>query len=303
MIHSDRAMMRLAVTGQAGQVARALGEVGAREGVEVVPLARPAFDLTLPETVLPILRAAGVDAVINAAAYTAVDAAQDDAASAFAVNEGGAAAVAQAAQVLGIPLVHLSTDYVFDGSGTRPWREGDQTGPLGVYGASKLAGEIAVAQACADHAILRTAWVYSSFGANFVKTMLRLGAERDVVRVVEDQIGNPTSAHDIGQGVIGVVRNLLTSADPALRGTFHMVGAGATSWAGFARETFRLAALHGRPAPHVIGIPAADYPTPAARPANSRLDCTALRAAHNITLPDWRDSLATVVGRLMESDA
>jgi len=133
MIHSDRVMMRLAVTGQAGQVARALGEVGAREGVEVVPLARPAFDLTLPETVLPILRAAGVDAVINAAAYTAVDAA-----SAFAVNEGGAAAVAQAAQVLGISLFQLSTDYVFEGSGTRPWREGDHTGPLGVYGASTL---------------------------------------------------------------------------------------------------------------------------------------------------------------------
>lgn len=295
------AVMRLAVTGQAGQMARALVEVGLREGVEVVPLARPVLDLTQPDTVLPALRAVGVDAVINAAAYTAVDAAQDDAANAFAVNEGGAAAVAQAAEVLGIPVVHLSTDYVFDGSGTMPWREGDQTGPLGVYGASKLAGEGAVARACTNHAILRTAWVYSPFGANFVKTMLRLGADRDVLRIVEDQIGNPTSAHDIAQGVIGVARNLLSSNGPALRGTFHMAGTGAVSWAGFARETFRLAALHGRPTPQVIGIPAVDYPTPAARPANSQLDCTALAVAHNITLPVWRDSLAIVVGRLMES--
>ncbi|SOH95426.1 dTDP-4-dehydrorhamnose reductase [Monaibacterium marinum] len=296
-----RGQMRLAVTGQTGQVARALVELGMREGMEVVPLARPVFDLAQPDTVLPALRAAGVDAVVNAAAYTAVDAAQDDAANAFAVNEGGAAAVAQAAQVLGIPVVHLSTDYVFDGSGTMPWREGDRTGPLGVYGASKLAGESAIARACANHAILRTAWVYSPFGANFVKTMLRLGADRDVLRVVQDQIGNPTSAHDIAQGVIGVARNLLSSADPTLRGTFHMAGTGAVSWAGFARETFRLAALHGQTAPQVIGIPAADYPTPAARPANSQLDCAALADVHGITLPNWRDGLAIVVGRLMES--
>lgn len=283
--------MRIAVTGQAGQVARALVEVHG----DVVTLARPELDLTRPATVLPALRAAGADVVVNAAAYTGVDAAESDAEAAFAVNEGGARAVACAAAELNLPVIQISTDYVFDGSGDAPWREDHPTGPLGVYGASKLAGEVAVAAATPNHAILRTSWVYSPFGANFVKTMLRLGAERDVLRVVADQVGHPTAAHDIARGVIAVAGNLM-QPDPAYRGTFHMAGTGETSWAGFARETFALAGMDVT----VEGIATEDYPTPAARPRNSRLDCTHLAATHGVRLPYWQVSLRDVVTRLRE---
>ena len=291
--------MRLAVTGRTGQVARALAETGPRAGVEVVALARPALDLAVPGTVLPALRAAGVDAVVNAAAHTGVDAAEDDAEAAFALNEGGARDVARAAAELGLPVIQLSTDYVFDGSGDRPWREDDPTGPLGVYGASKLAGEAAVRAATANHAILRTSWVHSPFGSNFVKTMLRLGAERDVLRVVDDQIGAPTSAHDIAAGVIAVARNLLADPGPALRGTFHMAACGETSWAGFARETFARAGL----GVEVTGIASEDWPTRAARPRNSRLDCTKLLRVHGVALPHWHEGLAPVIARLREDIA
>ena len=284
--------MRIAVTGQAGQVARALVEVHG----DVVTLARPAVDLMQPDTVLPALRAAGADVVVNAAAYTGVDAAESDAKAAFAVNEGGARAVAEAAAELNLPVIQISTDYVFDGSVDAPWREDHPTGPLGVYGASKLAGEVAVAAATPNHAILRTSWVYSPFGANFVKTMLRLGAERDALRVVADQIGHPTAAHDIARGVIAVAGNLM-QPDPAYRGTFHMAAAGETSWAGFARETFALAGMDVT----VEGIATEDYPTPAARPRNSRLDCAHLAATHGVHLPDWRASLRDVVTRLSEN--
>jgi len=293
--------MKLAVTGRDGQVARALAEVAAAAGITLIPLARPEVDLTRPETIAPALHAAGVDAVISAAAFTAVDAAESDADAAFAINEGGARAVALAAADLNIPILHLSTDYVFDGSGDTPWREGDATGPLGVYGASKLAGERAVAAATDNHAILRTAWVYSPFGANFVKTMLRVGADRDELKVVEDQIGHPTSAHHIASALIGIARNLTTSPDPALRGTFHMVAEGTTSWAGFARETFAVASRHGFSAPRVTGITTSDYPTPAARPGNSRLDTTKLSQAHGIALPRWQEGTSEVVNRLMEN--
>ena len=284
--------MRIAVTGRAGQVARALVEVHG----DVVTLARPEVDLLRPESVLPALRAAGADVVVNAAAYTAVDAAESDAEAAFAVNEAGAQAVARAAAVLGMPVIQISTDYVFDGSGDVPWREDHPTGPLGVYGASKLAGEGAVRAATSNHAILRTAWVYSPFGANFVKTMLRLGAERDALRVVDDQVGHPTSAHDIARSVVTVARNLMRP-DTDFRGTFHMAGAGETSWAGLARAIFAVAGMDVT----VEGIVTEDYPTPAARPRNSRLDCTHLEATHGVCLPDWRISLAPVVTRLMEN--
>ena len=285
--------MRIAVTGRAGQVARALVEVHG----DVVTLARPEVDLLRPESVLPALRAAGADVVVNAAAYTAVDAAESDAEAAFAVNEGGARAVARAAAELGLPVIQISTDYVFDGSGDVPWREDHPTGPLGVYGASKLAGEGAVRAATPNHAILRTAWVYSPFGANFVKTMLRLGAERDVLRVVDDQVGHPTSAHDIAGVIVAVACNLLARPDTALRGTFHMAGTDTTSWAGFARETFVLAGM----GVEVRDILSTEYPTPAARPRNSRLDCTKLIVRHGVGLPDWQTSLRSVVTRLMEN--
>lgn len=295
--------MRLAVTGQHGQVARALAE-RASAGITVVPLARPAFDLADPATIAPALAAAGADAVVSAAAYTAVDRAESEPDLAHAINAAGPGALATAAHALGLPLVHLSTDYVFDGQADRPYREDDPTGPTGVYGASKLAGEAAVLAAHPRAAVLRTAWVYSPFGANFVKTMLRLAATRDEVGVVDDQRGNPTSALAIADGVLAVVANLRARGDdPALSGVFHMTAAGEASWADFAEAVFAISAAHGGPQARVRRITTADYPTPARRPANSRLDCARLGHVHACSLPAWQASLEPVVVRLIEEGA
>ncbi|WP_181707957.1 dTDP-4-dehydrorhamnose reductase [Chthonobacter rhizosphaerae] len=291
--------MRIAVTGREGQVVQSLLERGPIAGATVIAVGRPDLDLADPGTVMPALEAAAPDLVVSAAAYTAVDKAETDAATAHAVNGAGAGAVAAAAARLGVPVIHLSTDYVFDGAKPDPYVETDPTGPLGVYGASKLAGEAAVAAAAPDHVILRTAWVYSPFGANFVKTMLRVGETRDVVRVVADQHGRPTAALDIADAVIQVGRNLLGSDDPALRGVFHMAAGGEATWADFAEAIFAEAAARGRRVPAVERIATTDYPTPARRPANSRLDGTKLSNAHGVVLPDWRASLGVCMDRLL----
>ena len=202
---------------------------------------------------------------------------------------------------MNVPVIHLSTDYVFDGTADRPYREDDPVSPLGAYGASKLLGEEAVAAEAENYAILRTAWVYSPFGKNFVKTMLRLAGEREELGVVADQYGSPTSALDIADGIIAVSRNLLERPDDrSLRGLFHMTGTGFTSWADFAAEIFSLSAKFGGPSAKVRPIASADYPTPAKRPANSRLDCTKLKEVHGVTLPPWRQSLEPCVKRLIE---
>ncbi|ABD06274.1 dTDP-4-dehydrorhamnose reductase [Rhodopseudomonas palustris HaA2] len=291
--------MRLAVTGRHGQVARSLLE-RAPADIDIVPLARPEVDLQQPRAVAEAMAAARPDAVVNAAAYTAVDLAETEAELAHRINEAGAGAVAAAAARLGIPVVHLSTDYVFDGSLSRPYREDDETGPLGVYGASKLAGERAVAAGNPDHAILRTAWVYSPFGKNFVRTMLTLAETRDELSIVCDQRGAPSYALDIADGIFTVVRNLLARPDDAaLRGVFHMTGRGDTDWAGFAEAIFACSADAGGPAARVKRIATSDYPTAARRPANSRLDTARLAARHGVRLPDWRDSLPSCVDRLL----
>jgi dTDP-4-dehydrorhamnose reductase len=295
--------LRIAVTGTAGQVVRALDERAGGHAVTMLPLGRPGLDLAAPESVAPALRAARPDAVVNAAAYTAVDKAESEAGLALAVNGAGAGAVAEAAAVLGIPVLQLSTDYVFDGTGDRPWREDDPTAPLGSYGRSKLAGEAAVRHATRDHAILRTAWVYSPFGQNFVRTMLRLARTRETVTVVADQHGCPTSALDLADGLLRVARNLVERpAEAGLRGTFHMAGAGDTSWCDFARAVFAAAAVRGGPSARVEPIATADYPTPAQRPRNSRLDCGKLARVHGVALPPWPGSLDACVARLLESD-
>lgn len=207
--------------------------------------------------------------------------------------------MAQAAHKLGVPLVHISTDYVFDGTLDRPYAESDPTGPTGVYGASKLAGEHAVLAIHADNsAIVRVAWVYSPFGANFVKTMLRLAADRDEVGVVADQVGNPTSALDIADGIIQVVTNLVSDSSLGLRGVFHMTAQGEASWADFAGAIFAASAARGGPSARVRRISTADYPTPATRPVNSRLDCGLIAKVHGLALPDWRRSLEGVIDRL-----
>jgi dTDP-4-dehydrorhamnose reductase len=296
--------LKIAVTGNSGQVVTALLERGAVVGHDVIALGRPELDLADPRTVLRALQAAAPDVVVSAAAYTAVDQAESEADLALAINGAGAGAVATAAKVLGVPLIHISTDYVFDGALDRPYLESDPTGPTGAYGASKLAGEQAVQKVYSEgSAVLRVAWVYSPFGANFVKTMLRLAGDRDEVSVVADQIGNPTSALDIADGILMVAANLAESDDPALRGIFHMTAQGEASWAEFADAIFAASAGHGGPHASVKPITTADYPTPATRPANSRLDCSLIETTHGVTLPDWRSALETVVSRLQADSA
>jgi dTDP-4-dehydrorhamnose reductase len=198
-----------------------------------------------------------------------------------------------------VPLVHLSTDYVFDGTKPEPYVEGDPTGPQTIYGASKLAGERAVLAVCSNTAVLRTAWVYSPFGTNFAKTMLRLARQREQIGVVADQHGNPTSAIDVARGIIKVASNLATDGETRLRGIFHMAGSGEATWASFAEAVFAASAECNGPSAAVLPIPTSQYPTPAKRPANSRLDSTKLARLHDVRLPDWRHSVQQVVRRLL----
>jgi dTDP-4-dehydrorhamnose reductase len=290
--------MRIAVTGSKGQAATSLLE-RAGPKLEVVALGRPAFDLTDRDAVVAGLEAAHPDVIVNAAAYTAVDKAEAEEALAFRVNGEGAGHVAEAAARLGVPLLHLSTDYVFDGALDRPYREDDPTGPTGSYGRSKLAGEKEVAGRCRDSVILRTAWVYSPFGANFVRTMLRLNETRDEVGVVADQRGNPTSALDIADALVAIAARVKGDPAPTLRGIFHMTGSGEGTWADFAEAVFGEAEARGRRPTRVKRIATADYPTPARRPANSRLDNEKLARVYGFRLPEWRSSVAACCARLL----
>jgi dTDP-4-dehydrorhamnose reductase len=235
--------------------------------------------------------------VINAAAYTAVDKAESEPARAFAANRDGAGAVAAAARGLGVPLIHLSTDYVYPGNKAEPYVESDDTGPLGVYGQSKLEGEQAVRAAHPGAIILRTSWVYSPFGGNFVKTMLRIGKEREVVKVVDDQHGNPTSAIDIADAILRIAPGLV--AMPGEGGIYHLCGTGSTTWCGFARHIFSCSAKLGGPTPCVEAITTAEFPTPARRPSNSRLDMQAFTARFGFTTRPWQEATAEAVERLL----
>lgn len=290
----------MVVTGRNGQIVRSLMERARGSEFEIVPLGRPELDLTASEeTIISAIEAARPDIVISAAAYTAVDKAESEPELAFAINEAGARAVARAAHKLGVPLVHLSTDYVFDGTKASPYVEDDAPNPTGVYGSSKLAGEQAVLAEHDNCAVLRTAWVYSPFGSNFVRTMLRLGGDRDEIGVVADQRGNPTNALDIAEGILSVATNLVARTDPGQRGIFHLAAREEASWADFAEAIFAASAEVGGPSASVRRITAADYPTPARRPANSRLDCAKIERIHGVRLPSWRQSLPPVVSRLV----
>ncbi len=292
--------MRIAVTGREGQVARSLLAT-APSGIEVIAIGRPELDLANPASVLPALAAAQPDVIISAAAYTAVDKAESEPDSAFAVNAAGAGAVSEAAAKLGIPVIHLSTDYVFSGEKLAPYVETDPTGPISVYGSTKLEGELRVAAGNADHVILRTAWVYSPFGANFVKTMLRLAETRDELRVVADQRGCPTAALDIADAILAIAARLKADPDPALRGTFHLTGTGEATWADFATEIFAQSRALGGNSVVVTPITTAEYPTPARRPANSRLSGDKLAATYGIRLPDWKSSTEIAVKAILKN--
>ena len=289
--------MRIAVTGRNGQLATALAERAAGyPGIDIVLQGRPGLDLEQPQTIAPALTAARPDLVVNAAAYTAVDKAESEEARATTVNGAGAGAAAAAAWRCGVPFIQISTDYVYPGDKPSPYVETDSVGPLGAYGRSKLAGERAVAAAHPHALIFRTAWVYSPFGANFVRTMLRVGRERPVLSVVADQFGNPTSALDIADAILRIAPEL-TPQTPG--GIYHLAGEGYVSWHGFAGEIFRLAAALGGPAPEVRKITTAEYPTPARRPANSRLDTAAFRSRFGFGLRAWPEALAETVNRLL----
>ena len=292
--------MRIAVTGRGGQLANALLERAAGlPDVTLLAFVRAAFDLTRPDAMLPELRKVRPDIVVNAAAYTAVDKAESEPDVAMAVNGAGAGAVAAAAKALGVPIVQISTDYVFDGRKASPYVEADPVNPLNAYGRSKLAGEQAVAAANPDHAILRTSWVYAAEGKNFLRTMLSLAEARPELRIVADQHGAPGYAPDLADAVLKVSRNLLArKQDSGLRGVFHMAGAGEASWADFAETIFAGSAKRGGPSAKVTRISTTEYPTPAARPLNSRLDCGRLAAVHGVTLPDWRDGLGRCLERV-----
>jgi dTDP-4-dehydrorhamnose reductase len=279
--------MGILVFGKTGQVAR---ELAAHPGVTC--LDRDAADLSDPAACAAAIHAAHPKMVINAAAYTAVDKAEDDEAMAHVINGDAPGAMAQACAGLDIPFVSISTDYVFDGSGTRAWKPEDATGPLGVYGRSKLAGERAVVDAGGAYGILRTSWVVSAHGNNFVKTMLRLGAERDELSIVADQIGGPTPARDIAAACLQV--GLQLQDDSAKAGIYHFSGGQDVSWADFAREIFAQAGLSCE----IKDIASSAYPTPAARPLNSRLDCSSLETVFGITRPSWRDGLREILKEL-----
>ena len=291
-------MMRIAVTGSMGQVATSLIEQAGR-AFEIVLLGRRVFLLEDRGAVLSGLKAAKPDVVINVAAYTAVDQAEAEESLAMAINGEGAGHVAEAADRIGAPVLQLSTDYVFDGALDRPYREDDPPAPTNAYGRSKLLGERLVAERCANSVIVRTAWLFSPYGTNFVRTMLSLNETGDEVSVVADQRGNPTSALDLAAALLAVATRVREDASPALRGVFHMTGSGEATWADVAEAIFVEAARRGRRVTRVKPIATADYPTPARRPANSRLDNEKLRRLYGVELPDWRTSLAACCDRLL----
>ena len=289
------------MTGRDGQVARSLAECAGESRHEFVFTARPGLDLADPDSIRRTIANVRPDLILSCAAYTAVDQAEDEPDTAMAINGEAPGIIAEAAADLGAPVIHLSTDYVFDGSGTRPWGEDDPVAPLGVYGRTKLAGEQALAASDARWAVVRTAWVYSPLGHNFVKSMLRLAANRDELGVVSDQHGNPTSALDIARALLAMADR--SDEEAVWNRVYHFAGTGDASWADFAEAVFAISAEAGGPSARVSRIGTADFPTKARRPANSRLDCNAFAESFGFRAPDWRASLEPVVRRLIaESD-
>jgi dTDP-4-dehydrorhamnose reductase len=296
--------MRLLIAGWQGQVARALVEAApACPDVKACAVGRAALDICEARSIERALSQIEPSIVINSAAYTAVDQAETDTERAFALNRDGAGLLAQAAARRGIPIIHLSTDYVYDGRKREPYLEDDAPWPTTVYGRSKLEGEHAVRDANPRHVILRTAWVFSPSGKNFVKTMLGQAAERKAVRVVDDQRGTPTYAPHLVAAILEMARQLSTrkgEGDAGPWGVYHAAGSGSTTWRGLAEEVFRRSAELGGPAAAVEPIASADYPTPAQRPANSQLDCGKLERTFGLRLPAWQDGVAQCVERIVK---
>lgn len=273
--------------------------LAAQGGGRVRVVGRPAFDFDRPGTIAAVLAAERPALVVNAAAWTAVDGAEAEPDAAARANRDGPATLAALCADLGVPLIHLSTDYVFDGTKGAPYVETDRTAPTGVYGQTKLEGEQAVLAACPQAVVLRTSWVYASVGKNFVRTMLTAAQKTSTLRVVADQRGCPTSARDLADAVLTVAARVQAGWEPALGGVFHAAGTGDTTWYGLAQAVFDAALRHGRVRPTVEPITTADYPTPAHRPADSRLDCSKLARVYGVTLPPWQGAVQRVVDELL----
>ena len=285
------------VTGSSGQLGGAL----ARARRELVVVGRPEFDFDRPKTMRDMFSAVQPSLVINTAAWTAVDAAETQQDAAKRANEDGPLLLAELCRAEALPFIHISTDYVFDGLKGAPYVETDATSPTGVYGTTKRDGELAVLRAHPGAVILRTSWVYAETGRNFVRTMLGAARRLPKLRVVVDQIGCPTNADDLAACVLGVADRLLVAPDASQAGITHVAGRGETSWHGFAEAIFAEAGKHGWPIPDVEAIATADWPTPARRPPDSRLDCSRLHEVFGLAMPQWQPSLARAVATICES--
>jgi dTDP-4-dehydrorhamnose reductase len=286
------------VAGKSGQLARCLRDLAFLRNVPIVAVGRPELDLENGGGIDRVMAAVEPSAIVNAAAYTAVDRAEVEPERAFAVNCDGAALLAEAAARRGIPFIQISTDYVFDGSKRSPYREDDLPAPLNVYGSSKLASEAAVLGACPGAAVIRTSWIYSPYGNNFVRTMLKLSETEAVMRVVHDQHGAPTSAADLAAAILTIVERLRSDTGRDNGGIYHLSGDGETNWHGFAAAIFASRAGRGRRVPRLQAITAAEYPTPARRPENSCLDSSKAERIFGVRLPHWRSSLEECLDRL-----
>ncbi len=289
--------MTLLVTGGAGQLASSLA---AHAPGEVTRVGRPSFDFDRPATIADTFWSVQPSLVINAAAWTGVDAAETNVDAAMRANRDGPATLAALCRDARIPLIQVSTDYVFDGSKGTPYDEADATNPTGVYGASKLAGERAALETWDRTVVLRTSWVYAAVGKNFVRTILNAAQKTDILRVVGDQKGCPTMAEDLADAILAIASRLRTEWQPGFSGVFHAAGEGWTTWHGLATAALEDAARHGRYVPTVQAIATADWPTPARRPADSRLDCTKLADVFGVRMPAWRPSLARTVDALLD---
>lgn len=291
------------ITGAGGQLGTALAAQARGAGLAFRAIGRPEFDFDDPATIEDAVAAADPGIVVNAAAWTAVDDAEANPAAAFRANRDGPAALAAICRARAIPLIHISTDYVFNGSKGAPYCETDPVAPLGVYGRSKEAGERAVLESGADAMILRTAWVFSAGGRNFARTMINAGRKTATLRVVADQVGTPTAAEDLAWAIHAVIARIATEGwQTGFAGLFHATNRGETSWHGFATEIFEVAARHGERYPEIVPIATADWPTPTRRPADSRLDGERLAEVFRLRLPDWRDATARVIAAMLAQD-
>lgn len=293
--------MTILVIGESGQLARSLAQAASGKGIALATAGRPKLDLLNADTVAAAIKDMRPSAVINAAAYTAVDKAETETDAAFAVNAQAVEVLALACAKADIPLLHISTDYVFAGSKSQPYVETDTVSPINAYGRSKLAGEELLRAAHRKHVILRTAWVYSPYGNNFLKTMLRVGATRREVTVVDDQRGNPTYAPHLATALIAVAQRVSSSNSDELWGTYHATGCGEATWCQFAQEIFDIGREHGLNLGNAVPITTSQYPTPARRPANSRLDNALLQQRFGVKLPDWRVGTRDCIAQLTKA--